>query len=155
MILIAPCICKPSNVIKDVSAWKRLCQSVVIPGRVIARKWNDGTRGGPRERMGSLAPYIVHVYEVRPLRRVVEHRVILLDEALADRLVRHVHRHGAEDQQLWPVRWESDWLIRLHLLVSGYSANVPFLLPFEYHGSYEPEAAPCNIPRVERNRTYE
>lgn len=38
MILIAPCICKPSNVMKDVSAWKRLCQSVARPGGEIARE---------------------------------------------------------------------------------------------------------------------
>jgi len=44
----------------------------------------------------SNSTYVVHVYEVRSLRRVVEERVILLDEALADRLVRHVHRHGCD-----------------------------------------------------------
>lgn len=37
--------------------------------------------------------HVVHVDEVRPLGRVVEERVILLDETLADGLVRGVERH--------------------------------------------------------------
>lgn len=107
MILIAPCICKPSNVMKDVSAWKRLCQSV-NQSWYRAGKSRNGTGGA--DRAIQLASYVIHVYEVRPLRRVIEHRVILLNEALADRLVRHVHRHGAVSRRLRPatMRQKSD-----------------------------------------------
>jgi len=41
--------------------------------------------------------YIVHIYKIRSLRRVVKKSIILLDKTLADRLIRHIHRHDAEN----------------------------------------------------------
>jgi len=41
--------------------------------------------------------YIVHIYKIRSLSRVVKKSIILLDKTLADRLVRHIHRHDAEN----------------------------------------------------------
>jgi len=104
-----------------------------------------------RERTGSLAPYVVHVYEVRPLRRIVEHRVILLDEALADRLVRHVQRHGGGPTSCDQRRCDESQARRLMRFLSlSLDTLRTFRFDFGSYDSYEREAAPCNIPRVVR-----
>lgn len=56
---------------------------------------NTISANGPngRQRETTINTYIIHVYKIRPLCGIVEEHVILLDEALADRLVLRVHRH--------------------------------------------------------------
>jgi len=123
----------------------------------VSRETGRGAREGiarrdsrqSRERTGSLAPYVVHVYEVRPLRRIVEHRVILLNEALADRLVRHVQRHGGGPTSCDQRRCGESQARRLMRLLSLSPDTLrKFRFDFGSYGSYEREAAPCNIPRV-------